>query len=138
VAIPTASGRGGRLAVVGALLAISVAMAACGGADSKQKESPVGSAAGSDRQAAAGAASRGGATIEMADLRFRPADLTVARGELVTFQNVGKVTHNAKGKTFFSRVVEPGGSYRQTFTESGTFEFVCTFHPGMEGRLTVQ
>ena len=36
-----------------------------------------------------------------------PAALTVERGQTVTFVNRGKVTHNAKGKDFFSRVVEP-------------------------------
>jgi plastocyanin len=74
----------------------------------------------------------------MADLRFEPRELTVARGTTVTFRNVGKVTHNAKGKTFFSRVVEAGGSYRHRFDQAGTFEYLCTFHPGMEGTLTVR
>jgi len=87
---------------------------------------------------AAASAGNAGATIEMVDLRFVPAALTVERGQTVTFVNRGKVTHNAKGKSFFSRVVEPGGSYRHTFDRAGTFAYVCTLHPGMEGTVTVR
>ena len=115
-----------RSAVVAALLASSAALAACG---------PGGGEA--DRLAASPPAGRT-ATINMADMRFAPRRLTVRSGDTVTFRNVGRVTHNAKGKTFFSRVVEPEQSYRHTFRTSGTFPFVCTFHPGMNGALTVR
>jgi plastocyanin len=91
---------------------------------------------GGGEQAPAAAAPA--AAVEMADLRFEPRDLTVKRGTTVTFRNVGKVTHNVKGKSFFSRVVEPGASYRHRFDEAGAFDYVCTFHPGMEGTLTVE
>ena len=88
--------------------------------------------------AAPSASKPGGTTVDMVDLAFEPRALTIKRGQRVTFRNRGKVTHNAKGKTFFSRVVEPGGSYRHTFNRAGTFEYLCTFHPGMEGKLTVR
>ena len=125
-AAATAATRGRRpSAVVAALLASSAALAACG---------PGGGEA--DRLAAS-LPGDGTATIDMADLRFAPRRLTVRRGDTVTFRNVGKVTHNAKGKTFFSRVVEPEQSYRHTYRTSGTFPFVCTFHPGMNGQVVV-
>jgi plastocyanin len=74
----------------------------------------------------------------MVDLRFEPRALSVKRGETVTFRNRGKVTHNAKGRGFFSRVVEPGAAYRHKFERAGTYDYVCTFHPGMDGTLTVE
>ncbi len=113
-------------AVIGALTA-SLAMAACGGGGGEQ-QSP----------AAPPESKPAGTTIDMVDLAFEPRALTIERGQTVTFENRGKVTHNAKGEDFFSRVVEPGGSYRHTFEKAGTFEYVCTFHPGMEGTLTVR
>ena len=113
-------------AVIGAL-ALSLAMAACGGGGGEQ-QSP----------AVTPAPKAAGTTIDMVDLAFEPRALTVERGQTVTFKNRGKVTHNAKGEGFFSRVVEPGGSYRHTFDRPGTFKYVCTFHPGMEGTLTVR
>jgi plastocyanin len=116
----------GRAGAIAALLASSAALAACG------------SGGGEAERLAASPPHGATATIDMADLRFSPRHLTVARGATVTFRNVGKVTHNAKGSTFFSRVVEPEGSYKHTYDTNGTFPFVCTFHPGMNGELTVR
>lgn len=118
--------RGRRSAAAIATLAASVAVSACGG-DGGEGATP-----------AAASPAKAGTTIDMVDLKFEPAALTVERGQTVTFVNRGKVTHNAKGKDFFSRVVEPGGSYRHTFDRAGTFAYVCTFHPGMDGTVTVK
>ena len=109
-----------------ATLAASVAVTACGGGGGEGATPAVASPA------------KAATTIDMVDLKFEPAALTVERGQTVTFVNRGKVTHNAKGKDFFSRVVEPGGSYRHTFDRAGTFAYVCTFHPGMDGTVTVR
>jgi plastocyanin len=118
---------GRRSTAVIAGLATSLAVAACGGGGGEQ-QSP----------AAPSASKAAGTTIDMVDLAFKPRAPTIERGQTVTFRNRGKVTHNAKGKGFFSRVVEPGGSYRHTFKTAGTYRYLCTFHPGMEGRLTVR
>lgn len=96
-------------AVIGALTT-SLAMAACGGGG-REQQGP----------AAASAPRGAGTTIDMVDLAFDPRVLTIERGQTVTFHNRGKVTHNAKGKGFFSRVVAPGDSYRHTFDSAGTF-----------------
>ena len=130
---PTATTRGRRSAAASAALVLSLALAACGGGGGEQESPAVDSVTKTDATTPST-----GTVIEMADLRFEPRELTVKRGETVTFRNVGEVTHNAKGKGFFSRVVEPGGSYRRKFSETGTFDYVCTFHPGMEGTLTVR
>lgn len=122
------SRHGRRSAAVIATLTLSVAVAACGGGGDEQPN-PV---------AVPAASASGATTIDMVDLAFRPRALTVERGQTVTFRNVGKVTHNAKGDGFFSRVVEPGDSYRHTFTRTGSFPYVCTFHPGMNGTVTVK
>jgi plastocyanin len=122
----TGTRRARRSAAAIATLAVSVAVSACGGGG------------GEGATPAAAAPATAGTTIDMVDLRFEPAALTVERGQTVTFVNRGKVTHNAKGKDFFSRVVEPGGSYRHTFERAGTHAYVCTFHPGMDGTVTVR
>lgn len=124
----TAVSKGGRRsAAVIAALTLSVALGACGGGAGKQPGA-----------AAAPAPKAAGTTIDMVDLAFEPRALTLERGQTVTFHNSGKITHNAKGKDFFSRVVEPGGSYSHTFEQAGSFPYVCTFHPGMDGTVTVR
>ena len=61
----------------------------------------------------------------------------------LTFQNQDIVPHNLtfgepiNAKT--STVVQPGASEDVSFTapEPGSYKFVCTLHPGMEGTLEV-
>jgi plastocyanin len=118
--------RGRRTAAIGALLAVGATMAACGSEGGGQKPAAPESSALAKR------------VIDMKDLRYSPRTLMIERGETVSFRNVDTVTHNAKGKDFFSRVIEPGASYRHTYRSAGRIEFVCTFHPGMEGTLTVR
>jgi plastocyanin len=126
---PVASTRSRRLAAVIGALSVSLTMAACGGGGGDEESPP----ANSSPDAASGTK-----TINMVDLEFEPKELTVPKGTTVTFVNKGEVTHNAKGKDFFSRVVEPGDSYEHKFTKAGSFDYVCTFHPGMVGTLTVE
>ena len=35
-------------------------------------------------------------------------------------------------------VMNEGESSEITFDTAGTFEYICEFHPSMEGRITVQ
>jgi plastocyanin len=107
-------------------LGLGLTMVACGGGG--EKDRPAASSASSPKAAV---------TVDMVGLEFEPARVTIERGETVKFVNRGEVTHNAKGKGFFSRVVEPGGTYSHRFDSAGSFHYVCTFHPGMEGTLTV-
>jgi plastocyanin len=72
--------------------------------------------------------------------RFQPSTVSVKVGETVTWRNEDGVIHNVTSR-------EPGGPrsptipYQGTYTftpqRAGTFPYVCTIHPGMEGTLTV-
>lgn len=119
-----------RLALA-CLLAVGILPAAgCGGSSS-------GDATTTSSSTTASAAS--GMTVEMTDdLRFAPKAITVSAGDTVTWTNPSDVTHNVKGDGFFSRVVEAGGMYRHRFATAGSFAYVCTFHPGMAGTVTVR
>ena len=39
--------------------------------------------------------------------------------------------------TFDSGIVDPGGAFLQRFDEVGTYDYLCTLHPGMEGTIEV-
>ncbi len=82
---------------------------------------------------------KGETRVAMLDLRFEPLEVSVKPGAKVTFVNEGKVTHNAKSDHFFTRVVEPGDEKTvRASRKSGTYRYVCTFHPGMEATLRVK
>lgn len=116
-----------RAALACLLAGVTASVAACGSS----------SAGGPDTRPSPPAGRA--ATVRMTEsLRFAPASLTVAPGDEVTWTNPSQVTHNVKGTGFFSRVIEPGAVYRHRFTQEGSYRYLCTFHPGMEGTVTVR
>jgi plastocyanin len=87
------------------------------------------------------------ATIEvtMDDFFFAPKDLTIPAGREVTFKivNRGQVAHNFLSKDLGIEPfdVKAGGSGEFTWkgtSKTGTFKYVCSYHPGMGGTITVK
>ena len=79
---------------------------------------------------------------------FAQAVTTIDQGEKVTFNNSDIAGHDVTahhrgpdGKPLFrSDLISPGGSGPVRGTEyltTGTYDFVCTVHPGMEAKLQV-
>ena len=70
---------------------------------------------------------------------FEPARLEVAAGDTVLWKNEDIVTHTATAKgTFDSRNVRPEQSWSYTTSEKGSFPYICTLHPTMQGVLVVR
>ena len=78
-------------------------------------------------------------TVEIADFAFAPATLTITVGDTVTWTNQDAVAHTATSTTgvFDSGDLEQGESYSVTFTAPGTYDYLCTPHPSMTGRVVV-
>jgi plastocyanin len=72
---------------------------------------------------------------------FSPAAVTITKGGTVTWNNNGSTAHNV---TFTSQGAPTSvgnftsGSKSVTFPNSGTFQYQCTNHAGMQGTVTVQ
>jgi plastocyanin len=77
-------------------------------------------------------------TIE--NVRFDPQDLTVKRGERVTWVNKDLFPHTATAdaKTFDSQSIAPTGTWTWVAGKPGTYTYTCTFHPTMKGTIRVQ
>lgn len=73
-------------------------------------------------------------------MRFDPADLTVKRGDRVVWINKDLFAHTATaaGKAFDSGDIEANASWSYVTSAAGDYAYVCTFHPTMKGRLSVQ
>lgn len=82
-------------------------------------------------------ASPSAVTVE--GMQFQPASVTVARGETVTWTNRDAVPHTATaaGK-FDSGNIAPGKSFSRRMEQAGEFDYVCTYHPGMKGKVIVR
>ena len=83
----------------------------------------------------------GGTEVSMADITFEPAEVTVGVGDTVTWTNDDSVDHDVTADSFSSGDpggIAPGDTFDHAFEEAGTFDYVCTVHPGMEGSVTVE
>jgi amicyanin len=72
--------------------------------------------------------------------KYQPDKLEIHAGETVQWENVDIVPHTvtaAKHKLFDSGSIPKGASWRFTFTRKGTYDYHCTLHPNMKGKLVV-
>jgi plastocyanin len=61
-------------------------------------------------------------------------------GQVVEWDNSGSVAHNVtfdEAPTLTSDTMSSGDKHQVKFTKAGTYSYHCTFHPGMEGQITV-
>jgi len=78
--------------------------------------------------------------ITIDSFRFAPQNLTVKAGATVTWINKDDVPHTvvSNEKRFRSGVIETGGRFSFTFSNPGTYEYFCSVHPQMTGKVIVQ
>lgn len=78
--------------------------------------------------------------IPIQQYSFLPSEITVHAGTTVTWSNQDEAVHTvtAADKSWDSGRIPIGGTFSQTFTQPGTYEFACSIHPSMKGRITVQ
>jgi plastocyanin len=78
--------------------------------------------------------------VVIRDFQFTPTELTVDEGARVTFDNHGSAGHTvtADDGSFDSGLISPGASWDHTFATSGTFAFICAFHPQMAATIRVR
>jgi plastocyanin len=83
-------------------------------------------------------------TIDAADNVFEAQYTSVSPGTTVTFKNAGHNEHNVisvGGGFKDAKLLQPGDTYKVTFTSAGDFQFYCSLHgtpsSGMTGGLRV-
>jgi plastocyanin len=77
---------------------------------------------------------------ETAGLKFDPAAITVSSGGVVQWTNAGTAPHNVTfdaNPELTSGTMAGGDRYEVKFTRAGQYQYHCTFHPGMDGTVTV-
>lgn len=73
-------------------------------------------------------------------MQFEPAELVVKRGSRIVWVNRDLFPHTATAadKTFDSGTIAADASWTYAATQPGTHAYVCSLHPTMKGKLTVQ
>ena len=77
---------------------------------------------------------------------FVPAILTVSKGTTVTWTNGDSTLHTVtsgspesgnSGTEFDSSYLAAGKTFQHLFSTAGTFDYYCTLHPYMKGKVVV-
>jgi amicyanin len=78
--------------------------------------------------------------IQIDNFSFGPAELKVAMGTTVTWTNRDDIPHTAVStdKIFKSKVMDTDEKFSFTFSKPGTYEYFCSIHPKMTGKIVVQ
>jgi len=73
------------------------------------------------------------------NISYLTPKITVPVGTTVEWTNSDPLPHTvtAVDKSFNSGLIQPGKTYRHTFTKAGTFNFYCIPHPFMKGVVVV-
>ncbi|MNX93449.1 Amicyanin precursor [compost metagenome] len=119
------------------LLAGSCTPAPAGGGGGP-KATPSPSASTGGEQPAANAV-----TVTVRNFAFQPASVEIPKGGTVTWRFEDAVAHNAKsdeGSAFAwdSGMHRNGETFTQRFDTAGTFDYHCTPHPNMRGKVVVR
>jgi plastocyanin len=81
--------------------------------------------------------------VRIFDFGFDPAELTVPVGTTVIWANTGAVQHTTVARVegevvWDSNIMEPGDTFSFTFTEPGSWDYLCGLHPDMKATITVE
>lgn len=119
------------------LAAAAIGLTACGGAGSSSR------AADTTVQAEGPADAQTATVVSNDRLRYDPGIVEAEVGTLtLTHRNSGQVPHDLVFEDRSLGAIETvtGGQEKSitlTFSEPGTYEFVCTFHSGQTGKVVI-
>lgn len=77
--------------------------------------------------------------VRITDFNYEPSVLEVTPRTVIKWTNEDGAPHTATAQddTFDTGRLDKGESDEITFDTPGTYEYICTFHPYMEGRIVV-
>jgi YVTN family beta-propeller protein len=90
--------------------------------------------------AQAAAMAPAGNKVSIAGFAFGPDATTVKSGDSITWSNDDGSPHTVtfRDGSANSGSILPGSTFTHKFDQAGTYEYFCSFHPYMTGKVTVQ
>ena len=82
-----------------------------------------------------------GSSLSAQQQNFVPRDLVIVLGvnDTIRWINDDAYAHTVTSLGIFdSANLNPGDTWTRTFTEPGTFTYICSYHPFMKGSITVK
>lgn len=115
----------GRRLLAGALAAVVfVALGACNEDHRKRTVSP--------------ATGKADVTVDLRNLSFLPSEAKIKVGQTVAWNWVeGTIFHDVAFDDGQTSPKQTSGTWERTFPDPGSFDYVCTLHPQMTGKVLV-
>lgn len=90
--------------------------------------------------APAGARAPAPVTVHIANFTFNAPTVTVPLGSTVTWVNDDDIPHTvvATDRSFKSKPLDTGDRFSFTFTKAGDYDYFCSLHPHMTGKVVVR
>lgn len=79
-------------------------------------------------------------SVEIKNFVFNPETINISKGQTVTWTQFDLAPHTITSvNSVFpnSPSLSKGQTYNYTFNETGTFEYYCSIHPSMKGKVIV-
>ncbi len=88
----------------------------------------------------AGAQQPDSTEVKIDNFSFGPAEIKVRAGTTVTWTDRDDIPHTvvSTDKVFKSKVLDTDEKFSFTFNKPGTYEYFCSIHPKMTGKVVVQ
>lgn len=80
----------------------------------------------------------GADTVTIKNFSFTPDVLTVKQGAMVTWINQDSAPHALQSDTFQSSTLNQGDIFEFAFNDKGNFDYHCSIHPSMTGKIVVE
>ena len=89
---------------------------------------------------AAAPAAQETAMVSIDNFSFTPMDITIPAGGQVTWTNKDDVPHTVVSvdHQFKSKTLDTDEKFSFTFQNPGTYEYFCSVHPKMTGKIVVK
>jgi len=79
--------------------------------------------------------------VTIANMAFSPSQITVNKGDTVTWTNNDSTAHTVTsdtGSELNSGDIQPGSTYSHTFSQTGSYQYHCSIHPYMRATIVVK
>jgi len=80
------------------------------------------------------------AQVKIDNFTFTPPSLTVKAGTTVTWRNEDDIPHTIASsvRAFKSKALDTDDSFSFPLTEPGSYDYFCSLHPHMTGKIVVE
>lgn len=76
--------------------------------------------------------------IVISNFSFSPSEMRARVGDKITWTNNDSAPHQIIANSFSSNLLNKGESFSFTFNNKGSYDYHCSIHPSMVGKIIIE